>query len=298
MRTMSKTVSTDRTDPGQRRERRSSMRAIVAGYKKMPSEFTYNAYKLVWTVLRPGNLLVLLLACGAGLAVFGEGAIARSGGFLIGLSLLSMLAILLLPIGSLLLAPLERRHRVPRPIPEAVAGFVVLGGAVEPKLARDHAVISMNTAAERMMAVPLLARKFPDAKIVVTGGDAQHRTEVGATARDVSERYFTELGLAGQALLFEGSSRNTRENALLTKALVAPRLDETWLLVTSAWHMPRALGTFRALDWQVEPYPVDYRSFAASGTLADLSFARELALLELAIQEWTGLMFYRLLGWI
>ena len=98
-------------------------------------------------------------------------------------------------------------------------------------------------------------------------------------------------------MVFEDRSRNTFENAVYTKALVKPRKGEDWLLITSAYHMPRAMGIFRALGMEPIAFPVDYRTYGdsndfrppADGTLAVRNF-------ETAAREWVGLLVYRLTG--
>ena len=99
------------------------------------------------------------------------------------------------------------------------------------------------------------------------------------------------LGVPEDRMTFESASRNTYENAVLTKALVAPKPGETWLLVTSAAHMPRSVGIFRAAGWPVLAYPVDYRT---SGTPHDWwptsKVVDQQRKLEVAGHEWIGLL--------
>ena len=97
-------------------------------------------------------------------------------------------------------------------------------------------------------------------------------------------------------LVLEDKSRNTEENAVFTKRLVDPKPGERWLLVTSAWHMPRSVGAFRRAGWEVLPWPVDYRSGASYGETLENSLPDKLGNLDGAVHEWLGMLGYRLMG--
>jgi uncharacterized SAM-binding protein YcdF (DUF218 family) len=106
--------------------------------------------------------------------------------------------------------------------------------------------------------------------------------------------FFIEQGVDPARLLAEDRSRDTYENAVFSRDLVAPQREDVWILVTSAMHMPRAVGCFRRLAWEVVPYPVDYRAETAPRPSFFLS--EHLELLDVAAKEWVGLVAYRLLG--
>ncbi len=96
-------------------------------------------------------------------------------------------------------------------------------------------------------------------------------------------------------MTFEDKSRNTWENAIFTRDLVNPKPGDTWLLVTSAWHMPRAMGIFRKAGFKVTAYPVDYLTYGNSRDLHPPRLALdEMERLENALHEWIGLVAYRL----
>lgn len=104
-----------------------------------------------------------------------------------------------------------------------------------------------------------LARRYPQARLVFTGGSGN----LGGGSPSESEivgRYADPMGLPRTRLILEDRSRNTRENAAFTADMVKPKPGERWLLVTSAWHMPRAIGCFRQAGFAVIAYPVDYRT--------------------------------------
>ena len=75
------------------------------------------------------------------------------------------------------------------------------------------------------------------------------------------------LGLAAGRVIYEERSRNTSENAEFSLAIARPQPGETWLLITSAFHMSRAVGSFRRAGWNVVPYPVDFRPMGTTRRL-------------------------------
>jgi uncharacterized SAM-binding protein YcdF (DUF218 family) len=246
------------------------------------------ASKLLWSALRP-NTLALLLAL-VGLALVWRGR--RFGRWPLALGLGWYAAVFALPVATALVLPLEQRFARPAP-PAEVTGIVVLGGAVEQNLTAAHGIPALNGAAERMTEAVALALRHPGARLVFTGGSAAV-VPGGPTEADTARRLFADLGLPATRLTFEDESRNTWENAVLTHRLVQPRAGETWLLVTSATHMPRAMGSFRAAGWTVLPWPVNYTTGADPGLWYNWPFPTRLNQAEGALREWLGLVVYRL----
>lgn len=199
-------------------------------------------------------------------------------------------------LGALILHPLEDRFSKPDPAPETVAGIVVLGGGFEGAINLARGGYELNSSGDRFVEAAVLARRYPDARIVISGGSGSLITEGEADAT-TAERFLSALGVTRERLVLEGKSRNTDENARFTKALVEPKPGETWLLVTSAFHMPRSVGLFRANDFPVVPWPVDYRTTGEEGVgfFAD-NIADSLQNTTLGIREWIGLISYRLSG--
>ncbi len=240
--------------------------------------------KIAGLLLRPSTLL--LLCCVAGL-LLRRRALLRVGVW-------GFVAVLLLPLDQVLLLPLE--DRFPRPAPPAhVDGIVVLGGAVEPEMTLVRGIPSLNSQAERMTEAVALARRYPAAPVVFTGGSAALFPDA-ATEADTARALFLSLGLAPERLVMESGSRTTWENAALTRALVQPKPGQTWLLVTSADHVARGVGAFRAVGWDVLGWPVDYKSGMAWRLWLPTSLGGRLGLLDEAAHEWVGLAVYRALG--
>ena len=182
---------------------------------------------------------------------------------------------------------------------ETVTGIVVLGGSVNQFIAAARGQIALTGSAERLVAAARLAREHPEALLVFTGGSAdplRQDLKEASTARQV----FAQLGLQGALdagrILFERESRNTHENAVRTFALVEPAPEDTWLLVSSAAHIPRAVGTFRQAGWRPVPYPVDFRTTGRYDLTPRFGFTGGLGALHAALHEWAGLVVYYLSG--
>jgi uncharacterized SAM-binding protein YcdF (DUF218 family) len=245
--------------------------------------------KAVWALLAPGSLLFL-----AALASFvlhrRRPHLARA---LTACTALALGALSLLPLAHWTLAPLE--NRFPRPeLPATVDGIVVLGGAIDLERTRAPDRPELNDAADRLGAFVALARRYPGARLVYSGGSGLVRMP-NAHEADAARTLLADLGLDPARVIFERDSRNTWENAVNAERLAQPRPGETWLLVTSAWHMPRAVGCFRKVGWDVLPYPVDFwGSDAQDWFKFDAHW--QLYALAAAEREWIGLLAYHLLG--
>jgi uncharacterized SAM-binding protein YcdF (DUF218 family) len=247
----------------------------------------YYASKVLWFFLQPSNLLVAVVAAGLIALLLKRRRLAL---WLLCPAAAALIAIGFLPLGQWLLLPLENRFPAPVRLPDEVDGIIVLGGAVDLAAAEGRGVVAFGEEAERSITMLELAERYPDAKLVFTGG----RDDISGTAiseADVMSEFTRRHGLDGR-VIFEDRARNTFENAQLSKPLAAPRPGELWLLVTSAWHMPRAVGVFRRVGWPVIAYPVDYRTSGEIGLLARPDAAQGWAAFDLAVKNWIGLVAY------
>lgn len=248
--------------------------------------------KLLWWLFSPGNLILISTLIGGFFCLIGW---KRWGRRLVGFGILALLALALLPVGDLLMRPLENRF-APPVLPEKIDGVIVLGGAIGSDLSRDRKQVSLNASADRLLAMAELARRYPDAPVLYASGSASLDGE-GAREADYIVRILPVFGLPAERILLERDSRNTYENALNAKRMLAPSQAEgTWLLVTSASHMPRAMGVFRQQRWNVIAYPVDYTTFK-EGSGSSFSVMEGMEITHWAVREWLGLAYYRLMGW-
>jgi uncharacterized SAM-binding protein YcdF (DUF218 family) len=245
----------------------------------------------------PSNLLITFGLIGL---VLMTTRFARAGRRLALTALVLLAFIGLTPFGNAIILPLEERFPPFDASRDAArsppAGIICLGGALDTVVSTVRGEVALNEAAERMTAIAELARRYPQARIVFTGGSGRLIYD-GVTEASLAARLFESFGIARERITLEDKSRDTDENARFTRDLVQPKPDERWLLVTSAHHMPRSVGAFRAAGFSVEAFPVDYRTRGAIDMLRFFSTVGDgLRRTDTAMREWVGLVAYRLTG--
>jgi uncharacterized SAM-binding protein YcdF (DUF218 family) len=248
--------------------------------------------KTLGLLLLPSTLLILPGALGLVFLFTRYRAVGRK---LLAGSVTALIVCGFLPLGNLLLVPLETRFPAWQPSGRDPDGIVVLGGAINPTISALHGTAVFNADVDRILSAAMLARRYPKSRIVYSGGSGELLSD--AREADFVAPIFESLGVGADRLVFERNSRNTWENALFAKAVAMPKADERWLLVTSAFHMPRAMGAFRAADFRVEPYPVDWKTRGWPSLLRiSTSFSGGLSALDFSTREWIGLVAYRITG--
>jgi len=250
----------------------------------------FTASKIFWWIANPGNLLLLALVFTWLSLMFRWRRIA---GLLSFLTAATALIIAFAPAREWVLRPLEYRFPPPT-LPERIDGVIVLGGAINSDLSARTGELQVSDSAERLLSFMELGLRYPKAKLVFSGGSPNVMDD-SAREADYAQALYTKLGFDVSRILFERDSRNTVENARFSKLLAAPSAEEKWLLVTSAYHMPRAVGVFRAIDWAVIPYPVDY-GVALESPYEPAGLLDGLNGVQWGIREWLGLIYYRASG--
>lgn len=213
--------------------------------------------------------------------------------------LVLFLAVGYLPIGRAAHFTLEDRFPAWTDSGGPVEGIIILGGPISPYLSEARGQVTLGDGAERLTEIPKLARQFPNARIVYTGGNPTLFAGMGTPEALFGARLLESFGIPRERIVIEGDSRNTEENAVFTKALVKPKPGERWLLITSALHMPRSVGVFRKAGFPVEPYPVDWHSDGKpkwQWLRPPITPLRGWHLLDDASKEWIGLVVYWLTG--
>lgn len=250
------------------------------------------AAKQLGVLLQPDNLLVFWLAVSV---VLLWTPWRRLGRGMTSLGVVALVLCGLFPLGRVLALPLETRFAAPRPMPEAVEGIILLGGNIRSGPARPLQPDHLANVSQHLFVFAELARLYPTARLVFTGGAPPHIANA-QTEADAVRPILAALGMGLDRVIFEQAARNTQENAVNSKQLVRPRSDERWLLIASALHMPRAIAVFQAVDWPVIPYPVDLPPAGAGGGFFSISVAGNLTSLKRVSHEWLGLLWYRLNG--
>ncbi|HEY7248060.1 MAG TPA: ElyC/SanA/YdcF family protein [Xanthobacteraceae bacterium] len=249
--------------------------------------------KLLGFFANPSNLVVALGI--AGLVLLAT-RWARAGAWVVGASFLALALLGLSPIGNALIIPLEQRFPPWDESRGAPDGILVLGGAISPDVSLAHNEVALNESAERLTAAAELARRYPKARILFSGGTGALMQGEGSEA-PFALRELEGLGIGHDRILLEDRSRNTIENALYSKQIAQPKPGERWLLVTSAYHLPRAMGVFRKVGFAVEPYPVDWRTRGTEDAFRPFPTVGDgLRRADTAMREWVGLAVYWLTG--
>ncbi len=244
----------------------------------------------VWTFLAPASLVVCMLSVGT-ILLFGSRA--QWGRRIVVCAVAFVLLITLLPAEDWLLRPLERRFPVPDLSSIRVDGIIVLSGGIRASQSAYWGQPVLSESAERLTGFLGLARRHPEARLVVSDGgwDSSGQPLGAVTARQL----FAALMHDTLRVEFEEKSKSTRDNAVFAKALSDPAAGERWVLVTSGFHMPRSVGAFRAVGWNVIPYPVDFRT--GPGVSLGFQPAESLVEFSMGLREWIALVTYRILGY-
>jgi uncharacterized SAM-binding protein YcdF (DUF218 family) len=249
------------------------------------------ASKLVWALLRPDTLFLLLVASALLGLLLGR---PRLASWTLLAAATSGLIVAVLPVGDLVLRPLERRYPVAPDLSD-VTGILVLSGSEDVAPSLTWGAPQFHDAGDRLLAAAALAHRFPDATVLLIGGRgtlAVSATSESALSRDA----LVAMGISEERLITEGRSRNTSENATLSLELASELEAGTWVLVTSAHHMPRAMATFCRAGWSgLVAWPTDFRS---ADPLQRMSwdFVGHLDDLSVGTREWLGWLAYRLSG--
>ncbi|HEV7308632.1 YdcF family protein [Ensifer sp.] len=248
--------------------------------------------KIFWLVAQPLSFSFFAVLAGLLASAFG---LRRIGAVLGGLGALVLFISLFTTAGPYALQALE--DRFPRPAPPAsLSCVIVLGGAFENEVTAGRGGIELNQAADRFIETVRLAKRYPEARILVSGGDGSISGAYDGDAQ-ASTAFFEALDIGADRVIREENSRTTFENARYTKDLLAENGLSQCALVTSAYHMPRSVALFRTNGIDVLPWPTDYRTSGKAGLGLDFTQpSLNAQLTTTAAKEWTGLVAYYLLG--
>lgn len=255
--------------------------------------------KILFFLVTPSNIVWMLIALGLVLLWRGR---TRSAGRLVAAGLGLLLLLGFSPIGNVVIYPLEERFA--RPAADVtdpaglgpIEGIIVLGGFEDGRIATGRGLLGLNEAGERLAETVRLAVKLRRAKVVFTGGVGVLMLSAEDAAVPVGD-YLASVGIERARIVLEAKSRNTWENAVFTRALLQPRPGQRYLLVTSAWHMPRSMGVFRQAGFEVIPWSVDYRTRGPDDLWRPFGgIYNGLERVDTAVKEWIGLVAYYLTG--
>ncbi len=243
----------------------------------------------------PSHLMLMMVVLGSLLIWSNRQRIAK---ILLSIGTLGLVILGFSPLGQVLMLPLEDRFP-PADLEqfEEPAGIIVLGGGVDPRISVSRQQATLNAAGERLLAGVQLYRRYPSSTFIYSGGAGNGNSESQSEAGQVKRYIFPAFGIPLDNAIFEHQSRSTYENAWFTKKLLDNRSGQTWLLVTSAYHMPRAMGVFRKAGFRVSAWPTDYRMRNESDRFKPFSrMFNGLRRSDTAVREWLALGIYWLTG--
>jgi len=247
--------------------------------------------KVMWFVVSPDSLIVIIFSVGIIMIWRNHYLWAR---YIFTVLFVIVITIAAIPVGDFLLIPLETKFPS-NPEINKLDGMLVLGGAEKAKESMFWDQVVVGEAVERNLTFMKYARKYPDAKLIFSGGSSSISGS-NYTDASVARRMFKEQDIDISKIIFEETSRNTYESIVNSKKLVQPNENENWIVITTAWHMPRTMNIFCKVGWTVTPYPVDYLSIPGETLYFNWGFASNLKTLKLAIKEWLGIFSYSLLN--
>ncbi|GAA0558176.1 YdcF family protein [Rhizomicrobium electricum] len=196
------------------------------------------------------------------------------------------------PLSVWLMHPVENLYSRST-LPAHLDGILILGGGTDAEILTSRGAPNASYGLARLAAAASIARLHPEARVVFSGGPFPigHWDSEAVAARKI----LIELGARPEQIVLEATSRNTWENFKNTKAIVKPKQDQRWVLVTSAFHMPRAMKIATKSNWPMIPWPSDYMT-ATSSQYAFREFPENLQRTDLAVHEGIGVLVYRLSG--
>lgn len=249
--------------------------------------------KILGFLAMPSNLLVVATLAGVGLLLtrWRRFALTLLVGSVVMLAVLSWS-----PLSNILLLTLSERFPAWQAGNADPDGVIILGGVIDPEVSAARGQVELDSSAERALALVTLAQRFPKARIVFSGGSGNLVRAPVAETR-FAKALLAEFAMKGDRFVFEEESRTTYENARNTFQLLKPKPGERYLLVTSSFHMPRSIGAFRRVGFEVEAFPVDWRTRGWRDAMLPFDRASAgLSRADVAIHEWTGLVVYWLTG--
>ena len=247
--------------------------------------------KNIWLILGPINFLIILICIGLCLKLFKK---KFSSNFFLILSFIYFCIIAVLPTGYYFLNKLESSFQSKKILESNIDGLLILGGPSSSNLSYIHQQVSFNEAGERLTESIKVIKNFKPKKIIFSGGSPSQTFD--SSHAYVAEKFFSEMGIETDNIIFEFKSRNTYENILFSMEIAQPKKEENWLIITSAFHMKRAIYIAEKLDWKFIPYPVDFRTGLLPYTKPSITFLRNINTFDLASHEIIGLISYYFLG--
>ena len=248
--------------------------------------------KILWLLINPFNILIFLFLI---IILFFYLKKNKFAYFLFIIFLAYLISFGILPTGKLLLHSLEKNYHTNFLFPEKVDGILILSGSTNPFLTNQFNQISLNGSAERLTESIKLIKKYSNAKIIFSGGSGSIKYPELKHAK-VANDFFIQMGLSTNNIIFEDRSRNTHENIIFSRKIVNPKINEKWIIVTSAFHMNRSIFIGEKNNWKFIPYAVDFKTMKKFRFVPNLYLLSNINSFQQGSHEWLGLISYYLMN--
>ena len=248
--------------------------------------------KILWLIINPLNIILSFIFAGFIFNFFSKSFVAK---ILYYLALTFFVLVAVLPIGKFMIYKLEEKFHNQDFLPDQIDGILILSGATNVELSKDYNQINLNGSVERLTESIQLIKKYSDSKIIFSGGSGSIYNQK-LTHSKVANLFFKRFEIRFDNIIYEDKSRNTYENILFSKKIANPKINENWLIVTSASHMPRALNIAEKLEWTFIPFAVDFKMSKKFSWKPTINFLGNITTFQIASHEWIGLLSYYWMG--
>ena len=248
--------------------------------------------KFLWYFINPFALFIFLFCLSFIFLILNKTKIYV---ILFSISFIYILFISIFPIGKFGIYLLEKEFHTRTEYPYKIDGILILSGATNPYLSNEYNSIEINGSAERLIESVFLINKHKEAKIIFSGGSGSINFNK-LTHSKIAKKFFEKMNVDNGQIIYENKSRNTYENIVFSKKIAMPKKNESWLLVTSAFHMKRAILIAKKQNWKLIPYPVDFYQPKQISFKPSINMFSNLSTFQMAFHEWLGLFSYYILG--
>ena len=253
---------------------------------------TFFLSKILWILFSPFNLILLLIILAFIFSFFKFILCSRI--FYLS-ALLLFLTTGAIPTGAFLMHQLEKNYYNKVSLPNTIDGILILSGATRPYLTKIHNQVTIKSNGERLIESVVLIKKYPKAKVIFAGG-SNTILDYEFTHSEAAKIFYQNLGINLDRINFEDQSRNTYENIVFSKNIANPKVDENWVLVTSAFHLKRSINISEKISWNLIPYPTDFNQPKKFNWKFEYNLLNNLVLFRQASHEWLGIIAYYLMG--
>ena len=246
--------------------------------------------KFFWIILNPLNILIFLTLLSFIFFTLNFNILKKIS---LSLLILFFVTFCILPTGNLLIYYLEKKFYNFTDLSKIndVDGILILGGSTDPQLSNTFNQINFKESAERLFEAARAIKKFPNAKIIFSGGSGKITSQDYTESSD-AKIFFEQQGIDVKKLIFDDKSRNTYENIIISEKLSKQQSDEKWLVISSAYHLNRAIKVAENIDWDLHPYATDFQINKNFKFSISLDLFRNLSAMHIGSHEWIGTMYY------